>query len=88
MWSASAHHVFVVPSVDGALLFWSFTSGSPQKHVLGIENPILWCDVRFGCVFPRCVLPKGLAKEPQKMDLGPVEYYIGAPDAEIPRTTM
>ena len=41
--------------------FWIFASGSLQKHVLGIENPISWSDAGFGYVFRQCVLPEGLA---------------------------
>ena len=38
-----------------------YTWLAPKTH-LGIENQILWSDVRFGCVFRNCVLPEGLAK--------------------------
>ena len=35
----------------------------------------------FGGVFRKCTLPRGLAKEPPKMDLVSVKYKIGASDA-------
>jgi len=45
------------------MVFWSFTSGSPQKHVWGIENPRFWSDTRFGCGSRKCVLPERLARK-------------------------
>ena len=36
-------------------------------------------------VFRKIVLPEELAKEPPKMELVSLKYYIGAPDAHIPQ---
>jgi len=33
----------------------------------------------FGCVFRKCVLPKGLAEEPPQISLVFIKYNIGAP---------
>ena len=52
---------FVCMYHSDTLMFWSFTKGSLQKHVSGIENQILWLDFRFGFAFRKCVLPEGLA---------------------------
>ena len=48
-----------------------------------IEHAILYSDVRFRCVFRKCVLPEGLANEHSTNYLVAVKYYVGAPDLKI-----
>ena len=48
------------------MVFWSFTRGSPQKLAWGIGNQIFWSYVCFRCIFRKCVLHTGLAKNSPK----------------------
>ena len=57
--------------LSNTMVVWSFTNSSPQKHVVIIENRTLWADVRCGCVFRKCILPEGLAKELQNFKESP-----------------